>query len=425
MRHIFVAIAFVGFLGAGVETACAQRQSFFVPPKNTDSQIDIALAPHYVALNTSVPRKNQLLLFFPGTGTGPRSYQIVSNTAADLGFHVINLTYRNFELVNRLCYESPDEDCHEKVRLEIIDGTDRTPLVDVDRPNSIENRTIKLLQYLQRTYPGDGWEQFLESDGSIKWASVVASGHSQGGGHAAVLGKYHRLVRVVMFAAMDYNILTMGPANWVGSNNATPSLEYYAFAHQGDQVYELASTVIWPAFGMDAFGPPVNVDTSAPPYENSHSLTSNLEIPPGTNPHSIVAVDKDAPRRPDGTPVYKPVWEYMLATPGTPDPEDTESPVVSDVALSKKKVKRRIDPEVSITWTSADNVGVVSHDILFSADGTTFSTTVAAGLQGSSQSFTWVVPDSVPKTKRGVVKVVARDAAGNTGNSVSRRLRIN
>ncbi|MBX7224265.1 MAG: right-handed parallel beta-helix repeat-containing protein, partial [Blastocatellia bacterium] len=45
--------------------------------------------------------------------------------------------------------------------------------------------------------------------------------------------------------------------------------------------------------------------------------------------------------------------------------------------------------------------------------------TLAAGLTRTAQSFAWTVPGTVAKTKTGVVKVVARDAAGNTGEAVS------
>ncbi len=134
----------------------------------------------------------------------------------------------NFNAVNTLCGGlNTDLDCYGKVRLEIIDGTDRTGLVGVNRANSVENRLIKLLQYMLRNYPNAGWEQFLESGQSIKWSFIVTSGHSQGGGHAAILAKYHKIARVVMFAAMDYNGRVMKPANWIGANNATPAPAYY------------------------------------------------------------------------------------------------------------------------------------------------------------------------------------------------------
>lgn len=306
---------------SAVEPVYAQRQTYFIPPKDTDPQIDTKLQSHYVALNKSAPPKNQLFLFFPGTGGVPFFQQQLSNTAADLGFHVINLNYPNDEEANALCGGgSSDLDCYAKVRLEIIDGTDRTPLVNVNRPNSIENRLIKLLIYLRARFPDDGWGQYLVNDSAIKWSSIVVSGHSQGGGHAGIIGRYHLVARVVMFAAMDYNGVRRSPANWIavpGSTpNATPAERFFGFSHQRDDTvnFTLLSMQVWPAYGMNAFGPVVNVDAAAPPYNNTHSLTSNLDTPTG-NFHGCVAVDRNLALQADGTPVYKPVWEYLLATP--------------------------------------------------------------------------------------------------------------
>ncbi len=103
---------------------------------------------------------------------------------------------------------------------------------------------------------------------------------------------------------------------------------------------------------------------------------------------------------------------------------DAESPVVLDVALSKKKVKRKTDPTVTITWASNDNTAVASHEILFAEDGVIFSTTVISGLAGNERSFTWIVPGSLPKTGTGRIKIIARDAQGNAGETVSGKLKI-
>lgn len=126
-----------------------------------------------------------------------------------------------------------------------------------------------------------------------------------------------------MFAAMDYNAPLAKPANWIGSNNATPSSAYYGFSHQRDEAvnFTILSTVIWKAYGMDSYGAIVNVDGSTPPYNNTHSLTTNLE--PASGPpqlgkyHNGIAVDVFVPKLQDGTPVYKKVWEYLLSTPAT------------------------------------------------------------------------------------------------------------
>ncbi len=305
-----------------VEPVYAQRQTYFIPPKETDPQIDTNLESHYVALNKSAPSKNQLFLFFPGTGGTPFFYQRLANTAADLGFHVISLNYPNDQAVNRdLCVgPNADLDCYAKVRLEIKDGVDRTPLLNITRANSIENRLIKLLIYLRALFPDDGWGQYLVNDSAIRWSSIVVSGHSQGGGHAGIIGRYHLVARVVMFAAMDYSGREMKPANWIavpGSTpNATPAERFFGFSHQRDEAvnFTILSTQVWPAYGMNAFGPVVNVDAAAPPYGNTRSLTSNLDSPTN-NHHGCVAVDRNLALRADGSPVYKPVWEYLLATP--------------------------------------------------------------------------------------------------------------
>ncbi|HMZ81430.1 MAG TPA: right-handed parallel beta-helix repeat-containing protein, partial [Acidobacteriota bacterium] len=82
-----------------------------------------------------------------------------------------------------------------------------------------------------------------------------------------------------------------------------------------------------------------------------------------------------------------------------PPPPDSIKPTVSQVTLSKAKVKRKKDPNVTISWRSTDNTAVVSHDVLYATDGTTFATTVATGLAGNQQQFAWTVPASFAKTK--------------------------
>lgn len=102
MKRILTTLSFVLLCIGSAEFLHAQRQSWFILPQDTDAQIDTATEAHYVCLNKSVPAKNQLFLFFPGTGALPAYYQLISNTAADMGFHVINLRYYNFNKVNTL-----------------------------------------------------------------------------------------------------------------------------------------------------------------------------------------------------------------------------------------------------------------------------------------------------------------------------------
>lgn len=312
-RFFFIAVAALLFL---FQTAHAQRQSVFILPQTTDPNISTNLNNHYVSINRGVAPKNRLFVFFPGTGGVAANQQEINRTAADLGLHAINLTYPNDEAVNELCGGlNTNLDCYANVRLEIKDGIDRTTLVNVNRANSIENRLIKLLIHLRAQSPNDNWGQFLIDDANLDWSKIVVSGHSQGGGHAGIIGRYHAVARVIMFSAMDFNGRTNSPANWIAMPNTTPNAsspdKFRGFSHTRDEMvnFTLLSNRIWTAYGMPQFGAIVNIDGTNPPYNNTHSLTSDLEC---ENFHGCVVVDARLVRQ-NGIPVYKPVWEYLLS----------------------------------------------------------------------------------------------------------------
>ncbi len=318
MRNLFLAVL-IFFVFSQI--AAAQRQSVLIAPQTTDPNISTNLNNHYVSINRSLTPKNQLFVFFPGTGGVAFNYLEINNTAADLGFHAVNLTYPNDDAVNSLCgAPNTNLDCYANVRLETKDGIDRTSLVNVSRPNSIENRLIKLLIYLRNQAPNDNWGQFLINDSTLDWAKIIVAGHSQGGGHAGIIGRYHAVVRVVMFAAMDFNGPTNSPANWIAlpatTPNASTSDKFWGFSHTRDEQvnFTLLSTRIWTVYGMLNHGAIINVDNSAPPFNNTHSLTSNIEC---ENFHGCIAADARLVRQ-NGVPVFKPVWEYLLSNTTAP-----------------------------------------------------------------------------------------------------------
>jgi uncharacterized protein (TIGR03437 family) len=123
-----------------------------------------------------------------------------------------------------------------------------------------------------------------------------------------------------MLAAMDFSTRANALANWIAlpatTPNATPADRFFGFAHQRDEMinYTILSTRAWPAYGMSSYGGIVNVDQASPSYNNSHSLNSNLEIPGGFF-HGAIVADPRLVRQPDGVPIYRPVWEYLLAAP--------------------------------------------------------------------------------------------------------------
>ena len=246
----------------------------------------------------------------------PQHYNLIVNAAADKGHHAIGLTYHNDSPVNQLCGGGlGDLDCYGDVRLEILFGNNSSQLVNVNRPNSAENRLIKLLSYLDNERPDENWGQYLNSKGEINWQKLVVAGHSQGGGHAGILGRYKPVARSIMFAAMDFSGVLQQPANWIGdpasTPNATPPEKFFAFSHVGDEAVNFLRlrNQIWPAYGIDALGPVVSVDGVIPPYASSHTLTSTRDC---ENAHGCIVADLRTPIE-NGVPVFAPVWDYLLS----------------------------------------------------------------------------------------------------------------
>ena len=289
-----------------------------VAPKDTDPEIDTALTPHYVAFSNTRAR-GRLFLFLSGTGGTPNLYRLVSDQAARNGFHVVNLAYPNADAVQNLCGLEPDTACFENARLETIYGTDRSTKVHVNRANSVENRLLKLLAYLAAKHPSEGWDTFIDGN-APKWSSTVVSGHSQGGGHAALIARDHVVARLAMFSAPVDHIgpnqrqtESSKPAPWLLGAHATPSERYYAFCHVQDENndWELQ----WKALGLGLtnFGPIANVDAAVPPYGGSHLLTTDAQPRNPGSPnahHTSIAVDPTTPLTQTGQPLFAPAWQY-------------------------------------------------------------------------------------------------------------------
>ncbi len=131
--------------------------TYWVLPSSTDSLIDGIDTLHYVAINRSIQPQNKLILFFPGTLGKASYYTDLLNTGANLGFHVIGLSYQNPVPIRDICTASFDTTCHERARSEVWFGNDEHNVINVDTANSIYYRTVRLLQYLDTSFPLDNW----------------------------------------------------------------------------------------------------------------------------------------------------------------------------------------------------------------------------------------------------------------------------
>lgn len=281
--------------------------AFTVKPSDTDSQIKEYDEPHYVFRSGSDPR-NVLVVHLPGTGSAPVAHQWFGKTAASLGFHCLGLTYPNGTTVGQLAANNSDLNAFESIRMEIIEGRDLSPLVEVNAANSITNRLSKLLAYLAAREPGRGWDQYLDASKNLVWSNIIFSGHSQGGGHAAMIAKIHAVKRALLFAApKDYSLKLSAPAIWYTNGIfQTPRSELYGFNHTADDLARQKQ--IWTNLGLT--GTETDVFASAPPYSGSHRLFTSWAVQANLA-HASVVQDAETPVL-SGTPVFAPVWKYML-----------------------------------------------------------------------------------------------------------------
>ena len=114
---------------------------------------------------------------------------------------------------------------------------------------------------------------------------------------------------------------------------------------------------------------------------------------------------------PNGPQPYALVIDGVEVTP-TPTP-DTELPIVTDI-IPDGSESLTVGTEYPITWSATDNVGVTSVDLSYSQDGVNF-TAIASG-ESYDGTYNWMPPSAMPEA---YIKVMAHDAAGNTGEGIS------
>jgi len=316
----------VGPAMSRVGTLAAPLVPRIIEPRATDRDIDYVpavdpqLNHHYVWLDPSARGNPKLLVFMPGANGRPASWQFVLQEAARLGYHVIGLMYQNNVEVVNVCGGSAspvghslDPDCSRNLRLEMIDGIDRSNLTAVTPANGIDNRLAKLLAYLANQFQDEGWSRFLEDDGTPKWSQIVVAGQSQGAAQAALIGQLRHVDRVVMFSGPPDARVPEEVDSWVFIG-VTPAAKYFGLFHQRDHLV-VGIRANLTALGIDRFGAPVTVELSEPPYGETHILTTDLPPQGGyieTRPHQSTARDDRTPLGPDGTPLLRDAWRYLL-----------------------------------------------------------------------------------------------------------------
>ncbi len=280
-----------------------QNISTLVEPIQTNNNYSSTEKEHYVVRNNQI-HLNKLLLFIGGSFSTPQNYDRICDHAASLGFDVISLSYLNNVAAAPLG-SSSDPFIFDNYRDEICFGNPVSSVVDVDALNSINLRTVNLLQYLKLEYPDQNWEQYLTSSNTLRWEKIIVSGHSQGSGHACFLGKQNSVNKVVMFSGPnDYSTFFNEPANWLTQSGATTLDKHFSLLHVQDEIVPFNNQVSnLRGLGLlSSTEDPILVDNLASPYLNANSLSLNITAI--SNHNSAIGSNSILPE----------IWTYMFTS---------------------------------------------------------------------------------------------------------------
>jgi hypothetical protein len=256
-----------------------------------------------------------LFVFLSGSSGQPANNQRILEIAARAGYRSVGLAYVNDISIDNRCQGKPG-DCPGLVRLENLDGIDRSAYIEVERANSIEHRLIRLLQTLSARYPGEGWDAYLVGE-SIQWERIVIAGFSQGGGEASLIAGEHLVARA---ASVDFggdlvgdSRLNVAAAPWLAEPRVTPPERQFSILHQAN--HHEAKGLYHDAIGITAFGPSVLAEAAAPPYGWTHTLLTNVLPATGSyaDAHVSMANDRIMAVDENGTPLLADAYYYMFA----------------------------------------------------------------------------------------------------------------
>jgi hypothetical protein len=213
-----------------------KRVMYLVSPVKTDPDIKDGDGDNLILFDPKGDPHANLLVFIGGTnrfrGDQP-GFDIAQafaksfpsaflSLAADLGYRVISLDFKYQPAGTAICPQMPDRSCYERFREKKVFGSGNMPEVPTTPAESIVNRLTKLLQYVARQYPDQGWEGYLVN-GQPNWSRIALTGHSQGAGMAAFLAKRAKVARVILNSSpWDHYERPPAVDAWLSWPSATP-----------------------------------------------------------------------------------------------------------------------------------------------------------------------------------------------------------
>jgi len=218
-----------------------------------------------------LPVRAKLVVTLNGVGT-PAGPSEVAQWLADRGFHTLTLDYRNTTSVRLLEDSVPGDNMPGSIEAysELIEGVDYSLNIEVPRIDSVFGRIESALQFLSVNDPGADWGYYLNPDGSVRLSDLMFFGYSFGSATSTVIGKRHRVARIVAAAGPRYALEVA--TEWLQEPAETPVQDCYGIFGVLDPDFAdfVATTDIlgWP-------GEVIDTTVTAPPYDNSHRLQTN------------------------------------------------------------------------------------------------------------------------------------------------------
>jgi dienelactone hydrolase len=207
-------------------------------PSETDPSITRFNEASVIVFDEETPADSPLVVFMPGTGGKPSNVVHMLRVVAAQGYRVIGLEYNDEPAVVQVCPRDPDRACSANFRARrIFGGNVRSP-VENTQGETIVNRLVKLLGYLQEHDAARHWDGYL-LNGEPNWSRIVVSGLSQGAGMAAYIAKRKVVARVVLFSSPWDYVGSSQLAPWISEPSATPPDRWFAEYHRRENTAAL------------------------------------------------------------------------------------------------------------------------------------------------------------------------------------------
>jgi len=272
----------------------------------------------HASVDTSVKSQGKLVIWLMGHSAG------LFERLNSYGLHAIQVHYANKWFGIIPAARRDDGRTLGDIRLEAATGEDHSDLVSIPRPDGMMERAFQFVRWLAKEHPEGKWGQFLSEDGKgLRWDKVIVSGSSHGATTTARFAKHQKVDRVVCLCGPRDQL-----ESWQSLPSATPANRYFGFSHvldggwTGDHYCRS-----WEMMKLNEFGPIVNVDRSAPPYENTRRLITDADVKGDPKrAHGAVTPGGSAVKDKDGKLIHEAVWKYLYTHPvdqtGSPTPPD-------------------------------------------------------------------------------------------------------